>query len=75
VDEQAVFDAISSDPDQVNDAINDGASAPTAKSICDALGIENHHRHVPEHLPAGLLTRSVGKPVSAATPRFRPKEQ
>ena len=30
----------SSDPDQVNDAINDGASAPTAKSICDALGIE-----------------------------------
>lgn len=39
VDEQAVFDAINSDPDQVNEAIN-GASAPTANSICDALQLE-----------------------------------
>ena len=35
-----MFDAIDSDPDRVNDAIN-GASAPTASSICDAMQLES----------------------------------
>jgi Collagen triple helix repeat (20 copies) len=41
VDEQAVFDAINSDPDQVNQAINDSGSQPTARSICDAIQLES----------------------------------